>query len=146
MEIYDQFPINLLESQGPITIPSVKVISDNINIWENGSVVEHSVTPTSIILDTQSEGVSYIITNQKLGQFINLNGFFKEKSENKDRILLSTNLFAGGIGEYRYPDMLSLFYKQGRLAKLQFTITNPSRIVEFIVPIFDQIEVTPQRR
>ena len=94
MEIYDQFPINLLESQGPITIPSVKVISDNINIWENGSVVEHSVTPTSIILDTQSEGVSYIITNQKLGQFINLNGSFKEKSENKDRILLSTNLLS----------------------------------------------------
>ena len=64
MEIYDQFPINLLESQGPITIPSVKVISDNINIWENGSVVEHSVAPTSIILDTQSEGVSYIITTK----------------------------------------------------------------------------------
>lgn len=144
METYDQFPINLLESQGSITIPSVKVLSDNVNIWENGGVVEHSVTPTSIILDTQSEGVSYIITNQKLGQFINLNGFFKEKSENKDRILLSTDLFAGGIGEYMCPDMLSLFYKQGKLAKLQFTITNPSRIVEFIIPIFDQIEVTPK--
>lgn len=36
METYDQFPINLLESQGPIIISPVEVISDNINIWETG--------------------------------------------------------------------------------------------------------------
>ncbi len=143
METYDQFPINLLEFQGPIIIPSVEVITDNINIWENGGIIEHSVTPTSIILDAQSEGVSYIIDNPQLGKFINLNGFFQEKSENKDRILLSTDLFAGGIGEYMCPDMLSLFYKQGKLAKLQFTITNPSRIVECIIPILDSMKVTP---
>ena len=75
METYDQFPINLLESRGSITIPSVKVISDNVNIWENGGVVEHSVTPTSIILDTQSEGVSYIITNPQIRNLLGFVGF-----------------------------------------------------------------------
>ena len=144
METYDQFPINLLESQGPIIISPVEVISDNINIWENGIIIDHSVTPTSIVLDTFPEGTSYVIANKKLEQFINLKGIFKEKSENRDRILLSTDLFVGGIGEYMRPDMLSLFYINGKLAKLQFTITNPSRIEEFIVPVFDQIMVTPK--
>ena len=99
METYDQFPINLLESQGPIIISPVEVISDNINIWENGIIIDHSVTPTSIVLDTFPEGTSYVIANKKLEQFINLKGIFKEKSENRDRILLSTDLFVGGIGE-----------------------------------------------
>ncbi len=141
METYDQFPINLLESQGSIVIPSINVISDNINVWENGTIIEHGITPTSIFIESTPSIVKYKIENENLERFICLIGSFAEKSENKDRILLSTNLFAGGLGEYKRPDMLSLFYQKGSLAKLQFTIMNPSRIVEFTIPIFKRTDV-----
>lgn len=143
-ETYDKFPINLLESRGPIKLDPIEVISDNINVWENGAIVKHLETRTSISLDNQFNGINYVISNKELRPYINLVGNFLEKSENKDRILLSTSLLSGGLGRFQYPDMLSLFYKNRQLAKLQFTIVNPSRIVEFFVStIPDKVEKNP---
>nr|WP_129731962.1 hypothetical protein [Parabacteroides goldsteinii] len=140
MEKYDQFPINLLEEFGTINLKSFAVIAEYAKIWENGIVVNTNYVPTEIEVKVIDDRINYEILNPDLGQYLNLKGSFIEKSENRDRILLSIDLLSGGVGSYNVPDFLSVFYLNSKVRKIEFSLINPSRLIEFVIPIYDTIQ------
>ncbi len=129
-EVYDQFPINLLETGGKIAREPFGFMVHTINIWEN----QHR------IINQRIDGViKGTITNQEMhielrninfNQYISNNLVFLEISLNKDRILWSNDLFSGGYSPAtNIPAFLSLFYQMGNLSKVQFS--NQNYLIEF---------------
>lgn len=145
-EIYDQFPVNILETGGKISREPFGFIVHTIKIWEK----------QYCIINQRIDGViKGTLTNQKMhielrnidyNQYISNNLDFSEISLNKDRILWSNELFNGGYSPaVNIPAFLSLFYQMGNLSKVQFS--NQHYLIEFygsatMYDIYEQIMKT----
>lgn len=145
-EIYDQFPINILETKGEITKEPFGFIVHTIKIW----------VKQQCIINQRIDGViKGTIINQRMhielrcidfNQYILNNLDFSEISLNKDRILWSNELFNGGYSPAaNIPAFLSLFYQMGNLSKVQFS--NQHYLIEFygsttMYDIYEQIMKT----
>lgn len=129
-EMYDQFPINILETGGEITRESIGFMVRMIKVWENGRC----------IIDQRIDGVikGKVIDHEMhielrsidFSQYILSSFEFSEISLNRDRILWSNDFLNGGYSPAKnIPAFLSLFYEMGSLSKVQFS--NHTYLIEF---------------
>src|SRR5690606_8074381 len=74
------------------------------------------------------------INDSSISNYINGSFSFGEISTNGNRILWSKDIFnSTNDVEYNTPDVSSLFFKNGILSKVTFTIHNPNTLVEFYI-------------
>lgn len=129
-EIYDQFPINLLETNGEISREPFSFMVNTIIIWENGHCIIKQRINGAIKGTISNERLHVELRNIDFGRYVSNELIFSEISLNKDRILWSNDLFNGGYSPAtNIPAFLSLFYKNGNLSKLQFS--NQNYLIEF---------------
>lgn len=118
MEYYDSFPVNILETNGPIVREPIGFLVHTMKIWENQYCIIN-------------RGIDGVIKGNIVNDEIILNKLiFREISFNKDRILWSNDLIIGGYSPApNIPSFLSLFYQLGDLCKVQFS--NQIYLIEF---------------
>ncbi len=129
-ELFDQFPINILETSGIIPREPIGFMVRSIKIWENSCcILDQRID--GVIKGQIVDGRMYVeLRNIDFEQYILNKLEFLEISLNKDRILWSNDLFNGGYSPTtNTPAFLSLFYQMGSLSKLQFS--NETYLVEF---------------
>jgi len=95
-EVYDQFSINILETEGEIIRESIGFMVCMIKIWENGCcIVDQRID--DVIKGKVIGGEIHIeLRNIDFSRYISNNFEFSEISLNKDRILWSNGLLNGG--------------------------------------------------
>lgn len=129
-EIYDQFPINILEMGGRIERKPIDFIVYSFSIWEDGLCFLRGKKDAIIKGRIVSDEMSLKLKNIDLEWFIDNDLVFSEISLNKDRILWSNGLLNGGYSSRdNIPAFMSLFYQMGDLQKIQFS--NQRYLIEF---------------
>lgn len=133
-ENFDQFPMNLAETSGQIERKAFQFNYERFEVWQGGKCI-HSDNSKSVIKTRISDGNLHVeINDEKINDYI-INAFsFGEISTNGNRMLWSKDIFNTSNGsEYNNPDISSLFYKEGRLVKVTYTIHNPNTLIEFYI-------------
>ena len=130
---YDSFPVNILEEKGHIEREEFFFESQKITLCSNG--VSKSMNAKNFIKASinYNHSMNVRFSFNPLGTQI-ANVDFPEVSYNKNRILWSYNLMGGGLGvNSDVPSFMSLYYKQGELAKIGFSFkcTYPEFVIEF---------------
>lgn len=130
MEYYDSFPVNILETNGPIVREPIGFLVHTMKIWENqyciinrgiDGVIKGNIVNDEMHIELEHIDYSQYVLNKLI---------FREISFNKDRILWSNDLIIGGYSPApNIPSFLSLFYQLGDLCKVQFS--NQIYLIEF---------------
>ena len=129
-EIYDQFPINILEMGGEIERKPVGFMIHAVCVWEDGRCILRGKKDAVIKGRIVNEEMNIELRCVDLDEYIDNNLVFSEISLNKDRILWSNGLLDGGYSPRdNVPAYLSLFYQMGDLRKIQFS--NQRYLIEF---------------
>ena len=129
-EIYDQFPINILEMGGRIERRPIGFMIHSVCVWEDGRCVfqekKDAVIRGKIVNDEMNIELRCVDLNEYIDNILT----FSEISLNKDLVLWSNGLFDGGYSSRdTVPAYLSLFYQKGDLRKVQFS--NQQYLIEF---------------
>lgn len=129
-EIYDQFPINILEMGGEIERKPIGFMIHAVCIWEDGRCILRGKKDAVIRGRIINGEMNIELRCVDLDEYIDNNLVFNEISLNKDRILWSNGLLDGGYSPRdNVPAYLSLFYQMGDLRKIQFS--NQRYLIEF---------------
>lgn len=129
-DIYDQFPINLLEMGGKIERKPIGFMVHYVKIYLNGTCVLDKKIDGVVKGEIVGDNMSVELRAMDLGDYIEENLQFSEISLNRDRILWSNGLFDGGYSpRITVPAFLSLFFQMGELRKVQFS--NQSLAIDF---------------
>ena len=129
-EIYDQFPINILEMGGRIEREPIGFMVQAICVWERGRCILREKKDAVIRGKIVNEEMNIELRCVDLDKYIDNNLIFSEISLNRDRILWSNGLLDGGYSPRdNVPAYLSLFYQMGDLRKVQFS--NQRYLIEF---------------
>ncbi len=129
-EVYDLFPINLLEMGGRIERKPIKFMAYSFSVWENGLCFLRGRINAEISGRIINDEMNVELKNIHLERFIDNCLVFREISLNKDRVLWSNGLLNGGFSSMdNVPAFMSLFYQKGDLVKIQFS--NQRYLVEF---------------
>jgi hypothetical protein len=129
-EMFDTFPVNILEANRKIKKEAFDFRCDRYEIWHEGQRVASSYTYNALSA-TLSEGKLYVSSqDSSINQIMAQSFSFREISTNKDRILWSNDLLGNKEFKEGFPKICSLFYKDGKLVKVTFTIQNPHVLVE----------------
>ena len=129
-EVYDLFPINLLEMGGRIERKPIKFMAYSFSVWENGLCFLRGRINAEISGKIINDEMNVELKNIHLERFIDNCLVFREISLNKDRVLWSNGLLNGGFSSMdNVPAFMSLFYQKGDLVKIQFS--NQRYLVEF---------------
>lgn len=129
-EIYDQFPINLLEMGGKIEREPIGFMVHYVKIYLNGTCVLDRKTDGAVKGEILNDKMYVELRGMELDEYIEDNFQFSEISLNGDRVLWSNGLFEGGYSpRITVPAFLSLFFQMGDLRKMQFS--NQSLLIEF---------------
>jgi len=133
-ENWDSFPVNIGEMLGPIMRNGFTFNYSRFEVWQGGKCI-HSGESKSVISAEIVEGnLSVNINDDNINDFINKKFSFGEISTNANRIMWSKDIFnKSDLVEYNNPDISSLFYKNGKLVKVTYTIHNPNTLVEFYI-------------
>lgn len=129
---YDTFPVNIAETAGEIERKAFIFDYYRYEVWQGGACIYSNYSKSKIITQIINNNLKVIINDESISEFINNEFYFKEISTNNDRVMWSKDIFnLYDDIEYNTPDVSSLFYKNGILSKVTFTIHNPNTLVEF---------------
>lgn len=131
-EIWDSYPTNIGETSGPIVKKPFTFNYRKFEVWKGGSCI-HSGFSNGIIKATVINGNLFVtLDNNSINNFIKQQFSFKEISTNLDRVMWSKDIFNTSDSiETNTPDISSLFFKQGILNKVTYTIHDPNTLIEF---------------
>lgn len=131
-EYWDKFPSNIAETAGRIERKSFVFNYIRFEVWQNGSCIYSGDSNGQIVANVENGQLNVRIDDDKINNHIIKQFSFGEISTNGDRIMWSKDIFnSNGRTQRNNPDISSLFYKQGVLNKVTFTIHDPNTLVEF---------------
>jgi hypothetical protein len=129
---FDRFPINIGEMLGPIERKSFTFNYKRFEVWQGGACVYSGESIGQIVAKVVNGQLNITIDDAMINSYIIKHFSFREISTNNDRIMWSKDIFnSSDKVERNNPDISSLFYKQGILSKITFTIHDPNTLVEF---------------
>ena len=129
-EIFDRFPVNILETAGYIKREPFGLMVHTMKVWENGRCIINERIDGVIKGTIVDDEMSVTLRNMQLESYLTDTFSFSEISYNKDRVLWSNDLFGGGYSPAKnIPAFMSMFYQMGDLCKIQFS--NQYYLVEF---------------
>lgn len=129
---WDRFPSNIGETLGPIERKSFDFKYSRFEVWQGGACIYSGNSNGQIIAKVYNEDLQVTIDDIMINNHIKKQFSFGEISTNNDRIMWSKDIFnSSDEVERNSPDISSLFYKQGVLSKVTFTIHDPNTLVEF---------------
>lgn len=132
IENWDKFPNNIAEMFGPITRKEFTFLYSKIEVWQNGECIHKRESQGKIVSKIVNQELFVNIDDFELENYINKQFSFGEISTNGDRVMWSKDIFnSTDQVEYNTPDISSLFFKNGILSKVTYTIYNPNTLVEF---------------
>ncbi|OFX56666.1 MAG: hypothetical protein A2046_08040 [Bacteroidetes bacterium GWA2_30_7] len=131
-ENWDRFPSNIGERLGPIERKSFTFNYKRFEVWQEGTCIYSGNSNGQIIAIVIKGQLNVTIDDVMINNHI-INQFsFGEISTNNERIMWSKDIFHTTSNVERCnPDISSLFYKQGILEKVTYTIHDPNTLVEF---------------
>jgi len=131
-ENWDRFPSNIGEILGPIERKSFTFNYKRFEVWQGGACIYSGNSNGQIIAKVTNGQLNVTIDDIMINSHIMKNFTFGEISTNGDRIMWSKDIFnSTGKTERNNPDISSLFFKQGTLSKVTYTIHDPNTLVEF---------------
>lgn len=131
-ENWDRFPSNIGEILGPIERKSFTFNYKRFEVWQGGACIYSGNSNGQIIAKVTNGQLNVTIDDIMINNHIMKNFTFGEISTNGDRIMWSKDIFnSTGRTERNNPDISSLFFKQGTLSKVTYTIHDPNTLVEF---------------
>jgi hypothetical protein len=131
-ENFDRFPVNILETSGEIERNPFNFNYDRCEVWQAGSCIYSGNSKSKIEAHVVDDLLQIVIDDESVEEYINQEFTFSEISTNNDRIMWSNDLLdTTDEVEYNTPNVSSLFYKNGILSKVTFTIHDPNTLVEF---------------
>lgn len=133
-ENWDKLSINILESNGPIERKGFIFNYNRFEVWQGGRCIYQDNSNGKIIANIVNESLHVTIDDIMINDHIIRQFSFGEISYNNERMLWSKDLlntYDGEKVEFNNPDISSLFFKNGILSKVTYTIHNPNTLVEF---------------
>lgn len=131
-ENWDRFPSNIGEILGPIERKSFTFNYKRFEVWQGGACIYSGNSNGQIIAKVINGHLNVTIDDIMINNHIIKNFTFGEISTNGDRIMWSKDIFnSTGKIERNNPDISSLFFKNGILSKVTYTIHDPNTLVEF---------------
>ncbi|MCI2228846.1 hypothetical protein MC378_06670 [Polaribacter sp. MSW13] len=129
---FDKFPVNIAETAGRIARNPFIFHYERYEVWQGGKCIFSGNSNSKITTRLEQNSLHVIIEDESISKYINKTFHFGEISTNNDRIMWSKDIFNTSDDiEYNTPDVSSLFYINGELSKVTFTIHNPNTLVEF---------------
>ena len=129
---WDRFPSNIGEMLGQIERKSFTFNYKRFEVWQGGACIYSGNSNGQIIAKVTNGQLNVTIDDIMINNHIMKNFTFGEISTNGDRIMWSKDIFnSTGRTERNNPDISSLFFKQGTLSKVTYTIHDPNTLVEF---------------
>ncbi|MBG8553989.1 hypothetical protein [Hymenobacter guriensis] len=131
-ENWDNFPTNIDESLGSIARRPFTFPYTRFEVWHEGACVMSGPSTNTIHAKVIDNQLHVSIHDRNVNEVIKKDFSFGEISTINNRILWSKDIMnvSGRIEKFN-PDLSSLFYQNGRLAKVTFTIHDPNLLVEF---------------
>lgn len=129
---WDRFPSNIGEMLGPIERKSFTFNYQKFEVWQGGACILSGNSNGQIIAQVINGILNVTVDDILINNHIIKQFSFGEISTNNDRIMWSRDIFNSSDKiERNNPDISSLFYKQGVLSKVTYTIHDPNTLVEF---------------
>jgi hypothetical protein len=129
---WDRFPSNLCEMLGPINRNPFNFNYNRFEVWQGGKCIYAKESHGTIIAKIVNSNLHVAIDNVLINNYIKNQFSFGEISTNNERLMWSKDFFnSKGKIERNNPDISSLFYKEGVLMKVTFTIHDPNTLIEF---------------
>jgi len=131
-EIFDRFPTNIGETLGLIPRQSFSFSYRRFEVWQGGACVYSATSNGVIDAKVLNENLVVTINDSNINQYIKSNFSFGEISTNNERVMWSKDIFNTSDRVEKFnPDISSLFYQNGVLVKVTYTIHDPNILVEF---------------
>lgn len=129
---WDRFSSNIGEMLGPIERKSFTFNYNRFEVWQGGACIYSGNSNGQIVAKVVKGQLNVTIDDLMINNHIIKHFSFGEISTNNDRIMWSKDIF-NSIGkiERNNPDISSLFFKQGILNKVTYTIHDPNTLIEF---------------
>lgn len=129
---WDRFPSNIGEMLGQIERKSFTFNYKRFEVWQGGACIYSGNSFGQIVAKVVNGQLNVTIDDVMINNHIIKHFSFGEISTNNDRIMWSKDIFnSTGKTERNNPDISSLFFKQGILNKVTYTIHDPNTLVEF---------------
>ena len=124
----DNFPANVLEENGLIPRKSFSLKYRVVNVTRTGEVVFHEDLSGVLCGEVIGKELRVAVDEPKVEAYLISEFSFPQITENVDRIMWSHDLLdqTKSAGK-RVPDVLSLFYKDGKVVKAQLTLNHTPR-------------------
>lgn len=131
-ENWDRFESNMAEMLGPIDKESFIFQYQRFEVWQSGNCIYSGNSKGKIVAVVEGDTLHVLIDDASINRHIRKQFSFGEISTNGDRIMWSKDIFNNRDDvEYNVPDISSLFFQNGILKKVTYTIHNPNTLVEF---------------
>jgi hypothetical protein len=129
---FDRFPSNIGEILGRIPRQSFSFAYTRFEVWQGGALIYSDNSIGVIDANVLDDNLNVSINDNKINKYVISNFSFGEISTNGDRIMWSKDIFNTSDNVEKYnPDISSLFYQNGILKKVTYTIHDPNILVEF---------------
>lgn len=129
---WDRFPSNIGEMLGTIERKSFTFNYQKFEVWQGGACILSGNSKGQIIAQVINGILNVTVDDILINNHIIKQFSFGEISTNNDRIMWIKDIFNSSDKiERNNPDISSLFYKQGVLSKVTYTIHDPNTLVEF---------------
>jgi len=131
-EVWDRFEVNMDEFMGLIERKGFDFHYGSYEVWQNGVCIYRGNTKGVISAKVVNGLLDVVIDDMMINNYIIKHFSFGEISTINDRIMWSKDIFnSSGKTQYNNPDISSLFFKNGILSKVTYTIHDPNTLVEF---------------
>ncbi len=131
-ENWDRFSVNIGEMSGSIARKSFIFNYTRFEVWQGGACILSGQSNGQIIGRVQNSELNVTIDDILINNHIKKQFSFGEISSNNERMMWSKDIFnSSGRTERNNPDISSLFYHNGVLTKVTYTIHDPNTLVEF---------------
>lgn len=131
-ENWDGFSTNIGEVSGRIARKPYVFNYSRFEVWQDGICKMSGSSNNRIEAKLVGNDLHVTVEDDKVNSCIKKKFVFGQISTTNDRTLWSKDIFnETGVTEKFNPDLSSLFYKNGQLAKVTFTIHDPDLLVEF---------------
>lgn len=131
-ENWDKFQNNIGETIEPIERKPFTFNYNRFEVWKDGVCIASGYSDGQIIAKLNGNILNVLIDDKSVNDHIKSQFSFGEISTTNDRMMWSKDIFnSSGIVERNNPDVSSLFFKNGNLTKVTFTIHDPNTLIEF---------------
>lgn len=131
-ENWDRFPTNIGETTGRIERTPFTFNYKRFEVWQGGACIYSGDSNGQIICNVQNGELHVTIDDIMINNHIVKKFSFGEISTNGDRVMWSKDIFnSTGKTERNNPDISSLFFINGSLSKVTYTIHDPNTLIEF---------------